>query len=788
MAIKKNSLNLIYFIIVIFLIAGFFVLIYNSEKSLITFDSLVADYNEAKTGSVYDEPTTFGKIVQFFLSGFQVLEFENNSISFQNSGGLNFSKESPAEKNFNLPENISKENFTENINEAANKSVFFSAGIKDSKNKEISAIIEFEDSETGEIKAIYKKEDSQGNFAKITAAILGNQGESFEIPKGKYNVKVNLQNHPIKKIIFENLEIQENVTEFVKIDNPSEFGDFSEIYAIDPSGFLFSSAEVTATAKSKNLYKCGEWDFAFQNCSGNWTKLKELIPGQDYTFILTSQDPGFGETNITSASYSAIVCDTSSCPRNETEKVSLDDHSFAHIKATPQFNNPYMNMSWNNSIPLNSIINSVKFEIEHKVAEGPDAVLNLWNGSGFIQAANLTEPSTMTIEIIDLSSQINTPEKANDILLQYSLKGTGNALIDFARIKINSTEITENFPPANPTPLINSTDGSNKTKQNLNCFSTISDLNLDKLNVTIKWIKNSTEYLSIDYNGSFASGTFFSAFLDSENTTKGDVWSCGIKIFDGEFFSNLTFSQNLIILNTPPITNLASPADGNITTNRTPTFIWNAADDDNDILTYELNVSCYPGCSSDNRYFIGLNNLSNTLTNDLQFLSDNNFYYNWSARAHDGETFGNWAKERRINIQSLLTISLINNSVNFGELKNNETKNTTSGSPEPLVIQNDGNSFLNIGVDAASFFESEPNPTSNYQFKIDNSTEHGAFDWIFSLVDWTNIPAVTTLAIAKLNYLDSRDTARIDLLVRVPDEEPAGNKSSIITFTSTLGE
>jgi len=670
-----------------------------------------------------------------------------------------------------INENLNFEIGSNKIDE--NETIFFSTEIKDSKNKKISAIVEFEDSETDKIKAVGKSEDY----------------ENLSVQKGKYNIKVKPQNHPVKEIIFENLEIDENVSDFIEIDDTPEFENFVEVYAINPGNFNFTNATVIATAKGNVLMKCKDWNFSSQICLGEWEKIKKIIPGQDYHFTLTPEDPGFGETNVTNPPDSAIACDFQSCPKNVTEKVSLDDNFFAMIKVNPNSATAYINMGWNNSISLNSVIDSVQFKIEHKVAEGPDAILRWWNGSDFVQAANLTEPTTFTIENVNLISQINTPEKANNLLLQYYITGTGQGIVDWADLNITFTEIVENFPPTNPAPIINSTDGSNKTKQNLNCFSTISDPNPgDKLNVTVKWFKNSTEQFAIDYNNSFSSGTFFSAFLDSGNTTKGEVWKCAMRLFDGEFFSNFTNSSELAILNTLPAATLVSPADGNITTNRTPTFFWNATDDDNDFLTYELNISCYPGCSSDNRLIANLNETNHTLENILQFLSDNNFYYNWTVRANDGEVFGSFAKERKIFIQSLLTISLINDSVNFGQLTNNESINTTSGSSSPVIIQNDGNSFLNISVNVTSLFDSAPSPTENYQLKIGNSTEHGTFDWFNSLINWFNAPITTTMAIVNLNSLDEKDTAKIDLRVRVPEDETAGNKSSTIIFTSTLAE
>ncbi|NTV23677.1 MAG: hypothetical protein HGA85_04855, partial [Nanoarchaeota archaeon] len=71
-------------------------------------------------------------------------------------------------------------------------------------------------------------------------------------------------------------------------------------YAIDPSGAQFDNATVTATAVGDTLWKCKDWDFAGQNCLGTWVKLKEITPGENYTFLLSTADPGFAETGVAS--------------------------------------------------------------------------------------------------------------------------------------------------------------------------------------------------------------------------------------------------------------------------------------------------------------------------------------------------------------------------------------------------------------------------------------------------------------------------------------------------------
>ncbi|MFC2134826.1 SBBP repeat-containing protein, partial [Bacteroidota bacterium] len=103
-------------------------------------------------------------------------------------------------------------------------------------------------------------------------------------------------------------------------------------------------------------------------------------------------------------------------------------------------------------------------------------------------------------------------------------------------------------PPNTPSPTINSSDGSNSTSQNLNCVATITDNNNDTMNVTVKWYKDDILNLSIDYNNSYANGTTLNATLGSENTTRDDIWKCGLTLTDKDGTSNEGNSTNITIL------------------------------------------------------------------------------------------------------------------------------------------------------------------------------------------------------------------------------------------------
>jgi hypothetical protein len=312
------------------------------------------------------------------------------------------------------------------------------------------------------------------------------------------------------------------------------------------------------------------------------------------------------------------------------------------------------------------------------------------------------------------------------------------------------------------------------------------------MNVSINWYTNSVLNFSVDYNASYANGTFFDAVLANGNTTKGQNWSCGMRLFDGQLYSNWVNTTNLTILNTPPAVTLSDPPDASSTTNRTPTFNWTGSDDDGDSMTYEFNISLVASslCSEPDRYVTGINGSNYTLTSDLACLYDNGDHYIWSARAYDSSLYGSWASYWQINISSLVAISLINDSIDFGSLSLHGYANTTENSPLPFLLQNDGNALLNISINASNLWTSAANPSNYYKFKIDNSSEAGAFDWAQSITNFTNMPNSATLlkCISRLNYTDSKDTAEIDLYVQVPPNEMPGARNSTVTFMAVLGE
>jgi len=309
------------------------------------------------------------------------------------------------------------------------------------------------------------------------------------------------------------------------------------------------------------------------------------------------------------------------------------------------------------------------------------------------------------------------------------------------------------------------------------------------MNVSVRWYNNSIFKFQFDYNNSYLNGTWFNVSLGHLNTTKGENWSCGMRLFDGKEYSNWINSTNLTILNTLPNVTLLLPPNGNTTIDRAPAFNWSVLDDDGDFISSQFNLTCY-SCSFDNRFAVvaGAGNVTYKVVGDLQYLIDDNYYYNWSVRANDSAAgFSSWANDFRLNIQSYVAINLTRDIVNFGSIITG-SNDTTDDSPLPFVLVNTGNVFVNVTMNATDLWTSVKNPSKYYQFKADNySGQGGAFNWPWSITTFTNVSNSTNIlkAISGFNYTIGKNTAEVDINITVPQTEGAGVRSSTITFVAS---
>lgn len=153
------------------------------------------------------------------------------------------------------------------------------------------------------------------------------------------------------------------------------------------------------------------------------------------------------------------------------------------------------------------------------------------------------------------------------------------------------------------------------------------------------------------------------------------------------------------------------------------------------------------------------------------------------------KTTGMAAGVASVAVEAIVSMSIPQNSVDFGALAQGSKKNTTDDSPLPFHLRNDGNVNFDVSIRANSFLFSgtgSGNNTNKFRFMAGNlSTEPNAFSWNGSAVSFTNFSDADQIAISRLGFSNSTDEAEIEVFVNVPSNEPIGSKSADIVFTAT---
>ena len=630
--------------------------------------------------------------------------------------------------------------------------------------------------------------NSLGN-ASTSAGVLMTSSTSISIINGTFNyndIGVSVGSGATNNV-FRNITASNNRVG-VRILQTASTNEFSDLIANNntengieiatavtvPSNINFTRFRINASVQSAIFYSSG---------------------------LGTSTGIIFTNGTITSTNASYWDLNRKSSSTNDDEVAFVDTPIARYNISAPGFLATFSSASFT-EIKFLKDINGTGTNLSNdiRIANNSAFVNDTISGGGLNKTANIT--------FYGLSTGFTSPEmKRNDaacasaICKNFTSLNAGTVVINvtgWSNYSIGETAAA-NSAPNNPSVSINSTTGTNKTLLDLNCYATITDPDANnRLNVTVRWYNNSIQHLTFDYNNSYSNGTLFIALLDDLNTTRGQNWTCGMRLFDNALYSSLVNSSNVTILNTLPTITSTSPADGTSTTNRTPALSFGVNDADSDPLTYDLNITLIAAstCSESARDFKGAiaggaTSAEQVVTPELKCFYDELDYYNWTVIVNDSEGVSNRPTANRINISSLITLSLPNSTINFGTLIYPNSNDTADDSPLPFLIQNDGNSLTNITIRSTDLWKSVANPNAFYRFKADNNTlENNSFNWALSTNTYTNIPAFASpqICIALINHTDVTDSAQIDIYVEVPSNEGPGARNSSITFTGSFAE
>lgn len=138
------------------------------------------------------------------------------------------------------------------------------------------------------------------------------------------------------------------------------------------------------------------------------------------------------------------------------------------------------------------------------------------------------------------------------------------------------------------------------------------------------------------------------------------------------------------------------------------------------------------------------------------------------------------------SLQDYLEITITNDAMDFTTLALLDVDDTTDNNPAPFTFENTGNIGANLtNISSMGIWTMAALGTSYYQFKVDNASESGSFDWSQSMTTWQNMTAggILSSVVSYLNYSVANNDVAVEIKLQVPPGEPPGSKSDTITFT-----
>ena len=202
--------------------------------------------------------------------------------------------------------------------------------------------------------------------------------------------------------------------------------------------------------------------------------------------------------------------------------------------------------------------NRVNITLNHSNQNNTNISLKIYDGTTWSGYFNMSNGISQNFTISTSATNLNL----SFLYIPDIYKFWSPILLE--NITLETWTLATNQAPTTPTPEINSTDGTNTTSQDLNCFDTLLDDDNDTMNVTVRWYKDNILNLIVDYNNSYSNGTLFNAVLGSGNTSLGDGWNCSMRLYDGQSYSSWG-SSNMLIIDTSAQNGAPTPPPPNVT-------------------------------------------------------------------------------------------------------------------------------------------------------------------------------------------------------------------------------
>ncbi len=179
-----------------------------------------------------------------------------------------------------------------------------------------------------------------------------------------------------------------------------------------------------------------------------------------------------------------------------------------------------------------------------------------------------------------------------------------------------------------------------------------------------------------------------------------------------------------------------------------------------------------------------------------------NFTPHWFNNTFDGLTGSNSSVEITesktvetcFNVPSSLDLALVDFLVNFANVSNQYTYDTSVGTGNasgatPFLLRSDSTTNVNVTLSATALFSTQSDNSSYYRFNVTNATGNTSISSNCITVNqnsWYDVAVSSPAwAVCNLGYAANNNYAKIDVQITVPTGEGAGSKTSATTFTGS---
>jgi surface protein len=424
------------------------------------------------------------------------------------------------------------------------------------------------------------------------------------------------------------------------------------------------------------------------------------------------------------------------------------------------------------------------------------AIVNATDIFGTIQATNSSSNTILTrLAVLIVKSNATSNVSYNNYTInasksEYIQNGTiinvtsSSTYTGSNHIKINLT--LENIAPIINTSIILPTPAY--TNESLRGYCNATDSDNDNLTYYYKWYLNGVLNISSNTsNNNIQAINTNVANITNTSLAVGQNWTLSCQANDGIANSSwLNSSVTTINPLTPAIPTLVNPTNNNYTIHeRKPVFTWTTTTPEISSW-YEINITsnnCAATFTNNTNILANGGNYTPSSDLCLQTEGGTNTYYNWTVRACNVQACSNYTAKYNFSIEPYLTITLLNNNVTFPALPPDAIFNTTNNSITPFIFQNDGNTYANLTniTINQSMWISAALGTKYLQIMVEEN-ESGSFNTSLSQINWTYAQSTNNNIIFGLNYNDIKDTAKVHVLIEVPNQEPSGQKNTFMIF------